>query len=239
VTAEKRDVSAVGAPLAAIGHTDDDRRVAAALVYLWVPRTHRPRSRDEPVLVDEAAQSVGSSEMRAFGHTSGARVVSTCGGARWLRDRCGRRQCSAGGTRGDGFEVTSSEDAHPVEALSPGGAMGWAMPIGRGARTGTRGARQDARQIRTLPARSSSAAADRVLGIERFGGPPGGNTEIAAFPEPHARLGVSLGTGHWRANKGCARSNVSHVEIGALSPRPPQRGNRKEQSHLPAQREMA
>jgi len=31
-------------------------------VDLWVPRTHPPSSGDHPVLVDEAAQTIGSSE---------------------------------------------------------------------------------------------------------------------------------------------------------------------------------
>ena len=46
-------------------------------VEVWVPKTHPPRSCNHAVFVDEAAQDVGSLEVRAVGLTGRSRSEMT------------------------------------------------------------------------------------------------------------------------------------------------------------------
>ena len=91
---------------------------------MWVPRTRPPSSSDHPVLMDEAAQTIGSSQLGEVW----LRVV--------LRSRfqCGWRSLAerAVGAVGvvmldvlgkDCHEVVAPEDEHPVEAFAPDGAQ--------------------------------------------------------------------------------------------------------------------
>jgi len=88
-----------------------------------VPKTHPPSSRDESVLVDEAAQNVGSSEL--FGVDVADRAASHLGIGWWaLAEGPVRtvRVVVLDVFAEHNFKVTSSEDEHPIEALSPNGA---------------------------------------------------------------------------------------------------------------------
>ena len=88
---------------------------------LWVPRTHPPSSGDESVLVDEAAQDVGSSE--PFGVE-----VADEGRSRVGLGRCALAEGPVGSVGvvvldllgQHDLEVAPSQDEHPVQALGAG-----------------------------------------------------------------------------------------------------------------------
>lgn len=98
---------------------DERRQQRVSARNLWVPKTHPSSSGRESVLVDDAAQDVGSSEM--FGVDVAGEGRSGVG--------VGRCALAEGSVRSvevvvldvlaeHGFEMTPSEDEYPVEAIA-------------------------------------------------------------------------------------------------------------------------